>query len=259
MELAHVGAIVLRHTRLWLRDKNIFMVTLYWPMFEIVMWGFLGLWMQRSMGTFGTVLLLNIVLWQLVCRSGMSVFWSFIEEVMSNNLSSLFSTPLRLSEWSLGAVIFSTMQVSVVIACVSALVIFCYGLSASMVLKALLLFGPALLISGFGIAFLILPILCLSGKRGQEIAFIINWAFTPFSGVFYPIDVLPPLGQKISQFLPMSHVYKSVLLWVSHDGAYLPHLIRGYVLALLYLPVTIVFFFFIFNRAKNKGLARLSD
>jgi ABC-2 type transport system permease protein len=259
MELTRVGAITLRHARLWFRDKNLFMTTLYWPLFDIVIWGFLGIWMQRTMGNFGTVLLLNIVLWQLFCRSSVGIFWTFVEEIMSNNLSNLFSLPLRLSEWIFGVTAFVILQMSVVISMAAGLVIFFYGVSLTTILKTLALFGPPLFISGLAIGFLIIPIICLAGKRGQEIAFIINWLFTPFSGVFYPVDVLPPFAQKISSYLPMTYVFNGVRLWSAGESSYVPLVIQGYLMAILYLCISLLIFALVFQRTKKTGLARLSD
>ncbi len=259
MELSHIGAIVVRHIRVWYRDKNLFMIMIYWPLFEVVIWGFLGLWMQRTMGNFGNVLILNIVLWQLFCRSSLGLFGTFLEEIMANNLSNLFSMPLRLSEWIVGAISFVILQMIIVVSIASGLALFLFGLSTITVLKLLAIFGPPLFISGLAVGFLIIPIICLAGKRGQEIAFIINWLFTPFSGVFYPVDILPPFAQKISSYLPMTSIFNGVRAWSAGETSYVPLVIHGYLMAILYLFISLTIFSVIFQRTKRTGLARLSD
>ncbi len=246
MEAAHIGAIIMRHARLWLRDKNLFMISLYWPVFEIVTWGFLGLWMQNTMGAFGNVLILNIILWQLFCRSSLGTFVAFIEEIMSNNLSTLFSMPLRLSEWICGVILFVIVQMIFIISIASGLAMFLYGLSGVTLLKLLFVFGPPLFIAGLASGFFIIPIICMTGKRGQEISFIINWLFTPFSGVFYPVDILPPFAQKISAYFPMTYIFKGVRLWALGEASYIPLVAHGYLLSFIYLFFSITFFFIIF-------------
>ena len=99
----------------------------------------------------------------------------------------------------------------------------------------------------------------LLGKRGVELGFVAVWFLLPFSGAYYPIEVLPAWGQKVSAFLPMSYVFQSLRAYVMHQQDPTSNLIKGYALSILYATIAILLFVYCFNHAKQKGLARLTD
>src|SRR5665213_1577172 len=112
MEFLHINAIIMRHLRLWIRAKNMFVAILYWPLFDICVWGFLGLWMQHQYNdsTSAAILLLNTMLFQLVRRSAGGIFLAFVEEILTRNIAAFFALPVRLSEWIVGVLLFMGMQ-----------------------------------------------------------------------------------------------------------------------------------------------------
>ena len=126
VSLSDITAIVLRHTRLYWRDLNLFLGILYWPILDILIWGFLGSWIQTS-----------------------------------------FFIPLFLYTIWIGFI---------------------------------------------GLLFVL-----LLGKRGVELGFITAWFLLPFSGTYYPIEILPKwAAQLISKLLPMSYVFHAMRLYIEH-------------------------------------------
>src|SRR6266498_3746127 len=67
-----IWAIVLRHIRLWKRDINFLLGGFYWPVLDIIIWGFLGAWIQQSQTAqfhnYEVAALLGILLWQVIGR-----------------------------------------------------------------------------------------------------------------------------------------------------------------------------------------------
>src|SRR5689334_9951208 len=102
ISISSMWAIAIRHIRLYRRDLNLFLASFYWPVLDILIWGFLGSWVaQSNVGEFQnyeTVALLGILLWQVVGRGCTIIGFAFAEELWSNNLVNLFCLPLALTE-----------------------------------------------------------------------------------------------------------------------------------------------------------------
>jgi ABC-2 type transport system permease protein len=259
-----IWAIVLRHMRVWRRDINALLFHIYWPILDILMWGYLGMWIQRSsqatpFHNYEIVALLGIVLWQFVGRGANIILASFTEELWSGNLVNLFSLPLRRTEWICGVIIFYTIMMMFALSMALITIALFYDVSISEILLNLLIFSPPLFLCGIWVGFTALQIISIFGKRGVEMGFVTVWLFLPFSGAYYPTDILPHWGQVISSFLPMNYVFQGMRAYVIYQQDPTLYLVKGYALGVLYAALGIVGFIYCFNRSKIKGLARLTD
>jgi ABC-2 type transport system permease protein len=133
-----------------------------------------------------------------------------------------------------------------------------YDVALWQFIRLFLLFTPPLLLSGIWLGFTGLQIIVTLGRRGIELANVAAWFLSPFSGAYYPIEVLPVWGQKLSAFLPMSHVFQGMRAYIMHKQDPTPYLKKGYVLGGVYAMLAILLFIYCFNRSKKKGLARLA-
>ena len=260
---ASVWAVVLRHVRLWKKDLNLILSGFYWPLLDIFIWGFLGSWIQQTSASqfqnYESVALLGILLWQIVGRGSNIMAFAFCEELWSNNIVNLFSLPLRLTEWMCGIVIFYAIMMSITtLACMFAIALL-YDISLWYIFSTFLIFMPPLFISGVWIGFTCLQIVVTLGKRGVELGFVAIWFFLPFSGAYYPIEVLPHWAQKVSNYVPMSYVFQGMRGYLMNHQDPTLYLIRGYILSILYASCAIIMFIYCFKRSKTHGLARLVD
>ena len=112
-----IWAIALRHLRLYKHDLNLLLMVLYWPILDIVTWGFFGSWIQGSGITqfhnYTTTTLLSVLLWQIAARGANIIALAFNEELWQNNIINLFSLPLKLLEWSLGTIIYFAIMIGI--------------------------------------------------------------------------------------------------------------------------------------------------
>jgi ABC-2 type transport system permease protein len=258
-----ISAIVLRHVRLWTKDPNILLAFLYWPILDILIWGFLGNWIQKSQGitfqNYTMVALLGVLLWQIVGRGCNALCNTLNEELWSGNVINLFSLPLKMSEWIVAAIVVTAIVITITaVFCVS-LTALLYDVSMLQLLKTFLLFAPPLFISCIWLGFTSLSIVTILGKRGVELGYILSWFFMPFCGAYYPIEILPVWGQAISVWLPMSYVFQGMRQQLMHNQDPLPYLFRGYLLSSMYAIFAVVVFVYCFNRSRKNGLVRLMD
>lgn len=256
-------AVVLRHTRMWRRDPNLLLGGLYWPILDILVWGFLGAWIAQSNGTqfhnYELIALLGILLWQVVGRGCNIICGALNEELWSHNIVTLFSLPLRISEWVGGIILFYAIMMSITTATCMLVMFMLYNVPTGATFTTFIYFLPPLFFSAIWIGFTALQIVVTLGKRGVELGYVIAWFFLPFSGAYYPVEILPVWGQIVSAFLPMSYVFAGMRGYLMHQQNPTPYLIKGYILSILYAIWAVILFAYCFNRAKQKGLARLAD
>lgn len=257
-----IGAIVRRHLYLWRRDFNFLLSGFYWPFLDIVIWGFLGMWIHKAQATlphYESAALLGILLWQIVGRGCTIITCTFNEELWSHNITNLFSLPLRLSEWMLASVLFTIIIVGMISLFCIGVIGLLYDVSLLNIITTFIIFAPPLFISCLWISFTCLQIVATFGKRGTELGYIIGWSLLPFSGAYYPIEVLPTWAQTLSTFIPMSYIFQGMRNYVMYQQDPTLYLVKGYALGTLYAIIAIAIFVWCFNRSKRKGLGRLMD
>lgn len=262
MNFSSIWAMVLRHLRLWKRDMNLVMMTLYWPLLDVLIWGFLGTWMQQVQGNgqnFEMVFLLGILLWQVVARTAIWISASFDEEIQAYNLINLFTMPLSIIEWLAGVIIFAFfVSLATAIYCIGLIMCF-YTISLWKMISMFALFAPGLFISSIFIGLLGLQVLVTGGKRAREVIYIFAWAAAPFCSAFYPREVLPQWAKVVSYCLPMSYIFEAMRSYLLHGSNPWPSILFGTSMAIIYAAIAMVMLIYLFNKSKQKGLARLSD
>ncbi|MBM3894692.1 hypothetical protein FJ366_03815 [Candidatus Dependentiae bacterium] len=263
ISFSSVWAITLRHLRLWKHDPNIPLFFLYWPLLDVLMFGYLGMWVSRSHASeFNNYSLIAIVclLCFQVCSRGCNYLCTFLnEELWSSNVVNLFSLPLQLAEWICASIIFTAIGCTITAIAGIGFAVTLYDVSFSDLAYNFIVFAPPLFLSCIWLGFTALSFLILFGKRSIELAFVFTWFFLPFCGAYFPIDVLPGWGKTISSFLPMTPVFQGLRGLLQNGQDATPFLIKGYFLGLLYAAVGIALFVYNFNKAKKSGLARLTE
>lgn len=263
ISFAPIWAIVLRYLRLLRRDISSLLFSFYWPLLDVLMWGFMGTWMQSSQSNefhnYQMVALLGILLWGVAARGANVMGMAFMEEIWSGNIVNLFSLPIRTSEWMLG-MIFYTLIMTCMVTAFSMFLIYClYHVSMLSLFSSFIVYVPPLIFSGIWFGFMFLQIVVLQGKRAIELGFIAAWFLLPFSGAYYPISVLPQWAQLVSRCIPMSYVFEGMRGQLMHQQDPTHNLLIGYILSILYAAASIALFVYCFNRSKQRGLARLVD
>ena len=261
--ISSIWTIVLRHMRLIRREPNFLLYIFYWPLLDIIIWGFLGTWIAKSNMTqfqnYETVTLMGLLLWQVVGRGCNGLVSGLSEELWSNNIVNLFSLPLKLRDWIMGLILLMSILTLLTTTICMFIIFALYDVSIWYFISTFLLFFPPLFISCIWVGFIGLQIIISLGRRGVELANVFVWSLAPFSGAFYPIEVLPYWAQLISSFLPMSYIFQGMRAYVMHQQDPTIYLIKGYAFSIFNAMYAIAIFIYCFNRSKQKGLARLAD
>jgi ABC-2 type transport system permease protein len=252
-----VGAMALRYFYLLRGSWPRIIELAYWPIMQMVMWGFMTQFLATSSEFFvraGGVLIAAVLLWDIMFRGNIGVAVSFIEEMWSRNLGQLFATPLRPYEMVVALFAISLVRTLIGVIPAALLAIPLYQYSIFTMGLPLVGFFFSLLIFGSAIGLVAAALVLRYGLGAESMAWVGIFAFAPISGIYYPIATLPGWLQPIALALPSAHVFEGMRA-VLVDGVFrLDYMAWSLGLNVVYLAAAVGFFLFIFRVARRRGL-----
>ena len=200
MKWHRIWAMVVRHLRQLPSDFNKLSSIVYWPFLDIVIFGFVGSWVDSftMLDTTKLILITNVVLWQIVVRADFGVSLNLLEEIWAHNISNLFSTPLTIWEWICATFIEGIIMLLGITAFCGIVVYLLYGYNIISLGFWLVPIIFLMFLSGLSIGFFTSSLLIYWGARIQTLAWMIGWIFAPVSGAYHPITVLPECLQTVA-------------------------------------------------------------
>jgi ABC-2 type transport system permease protein len=263
MKLHRITALVVRHLYLYRRSVPRIMEIFYWPFLDLVIWGFITMYLMRYQAEIPSVVtffLGALILWDVLFRAQQGITISFLEEVWARNLMNLFASPLKPSEFLAGTMalsIFKVLAVSIVLT-VSALLLYSYNVF--LIGLALIPFVLNLIVSGWTIGVLTTSLIMRFGQEAEVLAWGMVFLFQPISCVFYPMNVLPVWLRPVAQANPAAHVFEGMRSVISGGGLPWDHLAAAVGLNVLYLALMIGVFYYTFAVCKERGsLVRVGE
>lgn len=257
MRIERILAIVLRHLYLYKRSLSRLMEIFYWPVLDVLVWGFITVFLAQSGEGFPNYLaffLGAMILWDILFRSQQGISISFLEEIWSRNLLNLFVSPLRPGEFLIATMLISIFKL---IAAALATVLLAWWLFSFNILimgLALVPFVLNLMMFGWAIGITTTAVILRFGQKAEIMAWGLAFLFQPVSAVFYPVSVFPEWLQKIAWWVPATPVFEGMRSVVQSGDFPLEMLLRSFGLNLLYLTVALGIFYTMFHIAKQKGL-----
>ncbi len=259
LSLGRIIAMVMRHLYLAPRSLEHWAESLYWPLIDLLIWGLTTRWIESSSGDvplLALIMLTGVVFWQIVWRASYEISVNLLQELWSQNLVNLFATPLSVWEWSVSLVVLGMIKnVLTLIVGIGSVWIF-FRLNVFSVGWMILPFLFSLMMSGWFMGFASSALIIYFGKNIQGLAWIFGFALAPFSAVFYPLSALPFWAQKVSAVLPMTYVFEGMRQVLRGGPPPIATLLLSFGLNFLYLSLAVLFFGWMFNKSREKGLAR---
>lgn len=260
MNLSRVQGVFLRYFYGLKKGVHQLADLFYWPLIDILLWGLTSIWIRNQGGNVANlplILMTALIFWQIAWRGSIDISFNLLQEFWHRNLMNFFSTPLKISEWIAGILCLCLCKLVVTVAFGSLAVYVLYSLNVFMVGWAFLPFAVMLLIFGWSIGFLAGGIIIYYGHKVEMLAWMIGFMFAPFSAVFFPVSILPHWAQLISWCLPTTYIFEG-MRHILNGGAFpTGYLAMSFILNILYLFLTILFFRYMFEKSRIKGLGRL--
>lgn len=229
----------------------------YWPVMQMVMWGFMTEFLLSSSSTVlraSGMLIAAVLLWDVMFRGNLGVSISFLEEVWSRNLGQLFASPLRPWEWALSLMVISLIRTVIGVTPAALLAIPLYGYSIFEMGLPLLAFFTNLLIFGSAVGLAVSAMVLRYGLGAESLAWVGIFAIAPISGIYYPISTLPEWLQPVALALPSAHVFEGMRT-VLADGIFeTDRFLAAAGLNVLYMAAGLALFLYVFRIARVRGL-----
>ncbi len=255
--LKKILGVVARQMFLYRRSFSRLLDLFYWPTMDILLWGFLTLYLERGalhLPRFVSFFLGALILWHILYRSQLAVSVSFLEDIWSRNLLNVMVAPLSLTEYMLGLILISLIKVTLAFVIMSTLAGLFYGFNIFKLGLALLPFVVSLLALGWAIGFVTIGFVFRFGQEAEILAWALAFIFLPLSAVFYPLSVLPPVIRDLAWFTPSAHVFEGMREIISRGTFPWSHLLWASGLNLVYLFIGILFLKRQYEYARREGL-----
>lgn len=257
MKWHRIAALIARHLYLYRRSLPRIMEIFYWPFLDLVIWGFITLYLARYQSQvpgFVTFFLGALILWDMLFRSQQGITISFLEELWARNLMNLFASPLKPSEFLAATMAMSVMKVAVVSIVMGVCALMFYSYNVFTIGLWLIPFVLNLVITGWVIGVFTTSLIMRFGQEAEVLAWSMVFLFQPISCVFYPMDVLPGWLKPIAMANPAAHIFEGMRGVLTSGSPPLTNLAWAGSLNALLLVLVIAWFYRTFAYCKEQGL-----
>ena len=230
---------------------------------ELLLWGFITLWVQTLAPDgagydFILLILSAFIFWSMFELSQRSFSVSFLEEVWSRNVINLFASPVKMSELILGFVLVGVAQNLLAFFYITPLAYLLYALNIWNLGLYIIPFFMNVLVFGWVLGMVTIGLVVRFGPSADILAFFIPFLLLPFSAVFYPISIFPPLLQKLTFVLPTRHMFEGMRTAVIEGVIPLDSVFWASILNLVCALLGFLFLYWMLRLARIKGyLSRL--
>lgn len=258
MKLSRVTAYTMRHLYLYKRSLPRLMEIFYWPVLDLAVWGFVSVYLSTHRGGvpgFVVFFIGALILWDILFRSQQGISVSFLEDVWSRNLLNIFVSPMSAAEYISSLLLLSIVKLIFTSAVMVTLAYLLYSFNIFTLGVPLVPLVANLIIMGWAIGIVTTALIMRFGQEAEVLAWGVALLFQPVSAVFYPVEVLPEPLKTIAAFIPSSHVFEGMRLVINGVTAFpASDILRATLLNVIYITLSIVFFWWNFKVVKVKGL-----
>ena len=252
-----IWGLMYRHLALYRRSWPRVLELMYWPVLQMLVWGFVTAWLagvqNNTASVTAGVLLGGVLLWEVTLRSQMGFAISFLEEIWSRNLGHIFVATLRPHELVAGLVAMSMLRTAIGVGPAILLAFLLYGFGIWTLGPVLVLYFAALMAMGWAVALGVTALILRHGAGAEALAWGVLFGLAPFSAVFYPVSVLPGWLQPISLAIPATHVFEGMRAALLNGQLAWDHLAYAFALDLIWLGLAAWLFMAQFQAARVRG------
>ena len=252
-----IRALVLRYMLLLRRDASRVIDTFQWAVIDVVIWGFLTLYVAGSGAQLPNALAIflgAVILWNLFFRCSQDVSVSFLDDVWARSLVTVFASPLQLWEFAAAIMLLGIVKLALTLAVLAGAAWLLYAFDFFAFGFALVPFIANLVLLGWTVGLVSLALILRYGGRWGILAWSLPVLLMPFSSVFYPESVLPPTARAIAQAVPANHVFEGMRLAATSGEIAWGRLALASVENLVYLALASALVAWVFRLALRRGL-----
>lgn len=211
--LRRIGAMVERYTYLYRSSWVRLVELIYWPMLQMIMWGFLQSYIAQSSNVVAQtagVFIGAVLLWDILFRGKIGFSICFLEEMWSHNLGQLMLSPLRANEFLAALSVMSIIRLAVGLVPVTILANVFFGFNIWGLGLAFGAFFANLILTSWSLAMVSSGLVLRYGLGAEELAWSLAFILLPITCVYYPVATLPGWLQTVALLLPPTYVFEGL-------------------------------------------------
>ena len=211
-----VRAMVRRSLLSQSRNPDFWFLLLVLPLVDGLLFGSIGV--AYGIGDAPVVLLVTgIMLFHLIWQLTLAGSFGLLDEVWSRNLLNLIATPLTEREMLSSFGIVGLLRTGVSVTVIGAVGVVFFAVSPTSAGVVLVPSAALLLLFGWSVALFVVGLTLQYGDRAEVFSWGTLVLLMPLSGVFYPVESLPPVLQAVARAIPLTHVFDAVRIGIE-DG-----------------------------------------
>lgn len=255
MSINRIKAIILQELYITKHSIEVIVDLFYFSLITVVVWGLISIYLSGGKNAIAAqYLLVGMILWEIIRVVQYSISVGALWNTWSRNLSNMFITPLSVKEYltaSLISAILKALLTFIVISFISSIV-FSFNI-LEMGLLNLIIYFINLTIFAWAVGLIILAFIFRYGTRIQALAWGIIFIFQPLSASFFPVKILPEFLQKISFFIPATHVFEGTRANLINPPTNWGQVGIMILENIVYAIIGLWFFNKMFNKSKETG------
>lgn len=254
--LHRIEAVILRHFYEMRRNTDHITNMVYWPIVNIVVWGFFTIYLRSDAARPGLVncLLGGVILWGIFNGLQRDMAVGFLDELWSRNLVNMFASPLSVKEYLAGLVAVNAIKMIIGAALEAIIAWLFYHFDIFPMLLRFVPFILNLALFALAVGIAVTGLIFRFTTRFQTLAWSFAGVLMPLSCVFYPLDALPRFLRPIAWLLPTTHCFEGMRRIITHGELSFTHFGWGLALNVLYFGLATFFFNWMFKSASARGL-----
>jgi ABC-2 type transport system permease protein len=251
-----IGAVILRHYYLLRASGPRLLELIYWPLVQMLVWGFMQTWLLEQRG--GTsiaagTLIGAILLWDVLIRGQQGLSVSFLEEMWSRNVANLFISPLRPGEFLVALMAMSVIRLLVGVFPVTLLAVWFFGFNLWGLGFGLAAFFANLLLTAWAVGALVAGLIIRNGLGAEGLAWTLMFLLLPFCAVFYPVEILPQALQWFAWLLPPTYVFEGMRALIIDQVFRTDLMLWALAINIILIAAASIAFFRLVDQAREAG------
>jgi ABC-2 type transport system permease protein len=213
ISLHRINTMVLRYWYLLMSSWPRLLELIYWPVLQIITWGFLQNYISQTSGFFaqaGGTLIGAVILWDILFRGQLGFSISFLEEMWARNLGNLMMSPLKPIEFLLSLMTMSLIRLAIGVIPMTLLAMFFFHFNFFQLGLPLIAFFCNLIFTSWSIGIFVSGLVLRNGLGAESIVWTLMFGVMPLACIYYPVSVLPHWLQYVAWMLPPTYVFEGM-------------------------------------------------
>jgi ABC-2 type transport system permease protein len=256
ISVQRIGAMILRYWYLLLSSWPRLLELMYWPILQVITWGFLQSYIAQNAGFFaraGGTLIGAVILWDILFRGQLGFSISFLEEMWARNLGNLMMSPLKPIEFLLSLMAMSLIRLAIGVLPMMLLALYVFHFNFFSLGLPAIAFFCNLIFTSWAVGIFVSGLVLRNGLGAESIVWTLMFALMPLACVYYPVRVLPHWLQHVSWLLPPTYVFEGMRSVVLEHVFRTDLILSGLALNVVYIAIGLVTFLVAFNKARERG------